>query len=325
MKLSIIIPVYKVRDYIVQCLESIESQPVDKSLYEVIIVNDGTPDCSMDVAAPVIARMPNARVINQENQGLSMARNNGLVVAKGEYVWFVDSDDWLLSNALNDVFEAIKNYPLIDVFSSRLLQFFETSGKTAPDFNPTKTDVSGKEYLQLRYNQGAVQRFIFKHSFLTENNLSFYPGILHEDGLFGYQMLYLAKHICIFDEPIYSYRIRQSGSIMSSISTRSAKDLLFISKELKTFTEDYVSVEDKEWYRYRTAQLIYNMFFFSREIVGSKEFRHFYKENKTYIRKETKVLMSKKETFWRGVYLTYFPIEFFVVRQFIKRLITKVK
>ena len=105
MKLSIIIPVYKVERYVRQTILSVINQ--DHSLFnqsEVIIVNDGTPDKSIEVIQDLIDEYSNIKLINQQNQGLSMARNNGLAVAEGDYVWFVDSDDWLAEYALNDLF-----------------------------------------------------------------------------------------------------------------------------------------------------------------------------------------------------------------------------
>ena len=87
MKLSIIIPVFKVEAYITECIQSIIGTEGD---YEVILVNDGTPDRSMEMAASMVAGRKNVRVVNQENQGLSAARMNGLKEASGEYVWFVD-------------------------------------------------------------------------------------------------------------------------------------------------------------------------------------------------------------------------------------------
>ena len=94
--LSIIIPVYNVEKYIHRCLTSCCKQS-DASLdeYEIIIINDGTPDNSMDVVYNIAKKYSNIVIFNQKNKGLSAARNQGLEIAKGEYVQFLDSDDWL--------------------------------------------------------------------------------------------------------------------------------------------------------------------------------------------------------------------------------------
>ena len=95
-KFSIIIPVYNVEDYIKKCLDSVFNQTYTN--YEVIVVNDGTKDNSMK-----IVKNYDVRIINQENQGLSMARNNGVKKAKGEYILFLDSDDYLEENTLQEI------------------------------------------------------------------------------------------------------------------------------------------------------------------------------------------------------------------------------
>ena len=97
MLLSIIIPIYNIEKYIEKCVSScLQSSQVS---YEIILVNDGTKDGSMDVIRHM-SNLPNISIINQENQGLSVARNTGLSKAKGKYVWFVDGDDWIEPNSI---------------------------------------------------------------------------------------------------------------------------------------------------------------------------------------------------------------------------------
>ena len=104
MKLSIIIPVYNVEQYVGRCLQSCLSQShVKADDYELVIVNDGTKDNSMQVVEEMTRGCTNITVINQHNQGLSMARNAGLKEAKGEYVWFVDSDDWIAEGSISKI------------------------------------------------------------------------------------------------------------------------------------------------------------------------------------------------------------------------------
>ena len=258
MRLSLIIPVYKVEAFIYQCLNSIFSQILGDENIEVIIINDGTPDNSIEIVRG-FSSFPQMKIVEQENQGLSVARNTGLCYAKGEYVWFIDSDDWLLPNAISDVLTHIAAHPEIPVFSTILEKHVEKDNKIEQEFFPAKKDLTGKEYLQLRYQQGASQRFIFKKAFLEKHNLSFYPGILHEDGLFGYQMLYWADKIKILERSVYAYRIRQEGSIMSSISMRTPKDMLFVHQQLIKFCQTMVADEDKLWYRLRIFNILINV------------------------------------------------------------------
>ena len=101
IKLSIIVPIYNVEKYICECVSSLYRQNLDEKEFEVILVNDGTKDKSMEVLAPIIEQHDNIIVINQVNQGLSASRNNGLAKAIGKYVIFVDSDDVIIDNSLS--------------------------------------------------------------------------------------------------------------------------------------------------------------------------------------------------------------------------------
>ena len=103
MDLSIIVPVYNVEKYIKPCIESIFKQGLDDTDFEVIIVNDGTEDRSMEMIADIIQQHSNITIINQENLGLSAARNNGIVAAKGKYILMLDSDDLLIKNSVKPI------------------------------------------------------------------------------------------------------------------------------------------------------------------------------------------------------------------------------
>ena len=109
IQLSIIVPVYNVEKYIRPCIESIFRQGLDETLFEVIIVNDGTKDRTIDMIAGIIHQHTNVTVINQDNQGLSVARNNGIAKARGQYIFMPDSDDLLIENSLNPLPETALN------------------------------------------------------------------------------------------------------------------------------------------------------------------------------------------------------------------------
>ena len=100
ISLSIIIPVYNVEQYLPRCLDSVLQQDIPYEEYEVIVVNDGSPDSSLAIAESYARRYPNVKVVTRQNGGLSAARNTGLEYAKGEYVWFVDTDDRIASNCI---------------------------------------------------------------------------------------------------------------------------------------------------------------------------------------------------------------------------------
>ena len=105
-RLSIIVPVYNVEKYIERCLLSLLNQDIPKSEYEIIVVNDGTPDNSADIAQSIADKNENIIVIHRENGGLSAARNTGMEHVHGEYVMFVDSDDYIEPNVLASIFKS---------------------------------------------------------------------------------------------------------------------------------------------------------------------------------------------------------------------------
>lgn len=118
MLFSLILPVYKVEHYIGKCILScLEQKGINSSEYEIILVDDGSPDHSIDVALDVVRKYPNyqVNVIHRENGGLSAARNTGLRVAKGKYVWFIDSDDWIASDSLSILKNIVEQEDAIDV------------------------------------------------------------------------------------------------------------------------------------------------------------------------------------------------------------------
>lgn len=330
MKLSIIIPVYKVRDYIAQCLESIESQPLDKSFYEVIIINDGTPDDSMDVAAPVIARMSNARVINQNNQGLSMARNNGFDAAKGEYIWFVDSDDTLLPNALNDVLEAINNRKNIDIVATVLQCKRESTGVEFLEYNANYIVDTGRDYMFSGNNKGAIQRFIIRRQYLLDNNIMFMPGVYHEDGAYSHKLLYPAKSLYVLPEPVYCYLLRSQGSIMSTRNPKANYDLVKIYRELIEYCQRNVSKEDEWRFRASIAECLYCSIEFSRKEIFTDEFNAFYQDHKQLLHDTTRKLLEHHSALTlkevvRALHYYLAPLWWTKTKQAIKRMLLCVK
>jgi len=110
MFLSIIVPVYKTEKFLAFCLDSLLSQNMDKSEYEIICVNDGSPDNSQKILEKYAAENNNITVLSQENAGPAKARNKGIAIAKGDYIWFVDSDDFIARNCLKTIKETIEEY-----------------------------------------------------------------------------------------------------------------------------------------------------------------------------------------------------------------------
>ena len=187
IKLSITIPVYNVESYIRPCLESLFKQDLDDLDFEVIVVNDGTPDQSMEKIADIINLHQNIVVINQENQGLSVTRNNGLAVARGEYILMLDSDDLLIENSLKLLLEKALETEVDIVMADYLAmtdqEIEEKQHQILQQPESFFVEKTGKQLFleDLDPYHCYVWRTLYRHEFLVAQNLSFYPGIRYQD------------------------------------------------------------------------------------------------------------------------------------------------
>ena len=230
-KFSIIIPVYNVEKYIKKCLDSVFTQ-TEKD-YEVIVVNDGTKDNSMD-----IVKNYDVKIVNQKNQGLSEARNTGLKNAKGEYILFLDSDDYIEKDLLKELNKSIKNKP--DLVRFQIREVFDTYKK---DYNELSfTNKSGPEAFSIICNYHFVENawaYLYKKSYLEENNFTFKKGTIHED--FGLVPLVIMKASNVNSISYIGYNyVQREGSIMSQKNYEKTKKkvddfynhYLFLIKEI---------------------------------------------------------------------------------------------
>lgn len=236
MKLSIIIPVYNVERWIDRCLDSLLSQDVERSEYEVVVVDDETPDNSMSIVEKYRENNENIRVVTQKNKGLSGARNAGLEVAKGEYVWFVDSDDFIEPNVLSRLLETVYKFNL-DVLCFNLNIYKEEAGKEKyPISFETEEVLDGVGFIEKVDMPPAAWVALYRREFLEANSLFFKEGILHEDQEFTPRAYYLANRIKFENIFVYNY-FQREGSIMKSKSAKKCRDLLIVADSLNDFAE----------------------------------------------------------------------------------------
>ena len=230
--LTIIIPVYNVEKYIRKTLDSIYNQKFPHDELEVVVVNDGTPDNSMNIVSEYDRAHDNLHVINQNNKGLSGARNTGLEAAHGKYVWFVDSDDWLDNECLDKILNLLRS-ATEDVFVFRIKEYDEDGNLLLERTNSYASvhKCSGKECLQNeQFDRTPVQIYIFKHEFLLTNCLNFVEGLIHEDIEFSPRMLIAAKTVVFVPVFSYCYLRRTSGNITSrqTLSQQRLRSMIII-------------------------------------------------------------------------------------------------
>lgn len=234
MDLTIIVPVYNVENYIRSSLESLFRQGLDERRFEVVVVNDGTKDKSMEVIQDIIAQHSNVTVVNQENQGLSVARNTGLKHAAGEYILFVDSDDLLIDNTLKSLLDCAVSTSVDMVMGD----FVKLSDKQIDNYVPSFSEVesiemSGEDafvhYLNPR--ECFVWRTLYRRHFLLDNSIMFIPGIYFEDVPFTTECYLKAERCISMPIPFYIYRQRPN-SIVSSINKKKINDFNIVIEHL---------------------------------------------------------------------------------------------
>lgn len=274
MDLSIIIPVYNVEQYIRRCLDSIYCQNIDEEQFEVIVVDDGTPDNSMVIVEEFALSHQNMTVIHQNNEGLSVARNTGLKNARGEYIWFVDSDDWLMNDAFSVLFPLMNDKK--ELIATILMYVYDSIPLNHKERNIlSDIEVDSVKYLS-DYSVGASQRYIIKRKLLIDKQLSFYPKILHEDGEFGPRLISNVKSVYIMAKPVYCYYQRQKGSIMSSWNLKNTNDLIFVSQRIFDYSKQIVEKKMKENLQGLSLRILMMAFPFQKmktEISISKKYQ----------------------------------------------------
>lgn len=290
MLLSIVIPVYKVEEYIKRTLDSIYTQHFDENCYEVIVVDDGTPDNSMQVVEQFVPAHANLRIIHQENQGLSAARNTGLEAAKGDFVWFIDSDDTITEQSLQIVRNAIEELPGCDFYgfsiaivrqSGTVVNRCVSSPKVHDPYNRA---ISYRELQTYLFINGT--RFIYSRDFLNRHALHFWKGMRHEDMDFMIRALFLAEKICLREEVTYNYLVRE-GSIMQTINMKSFNDLLTIAHSMEQMKQERAKTKSEQAYfdrwLWRLVSIVLAAHMFST--TPSAEYLAFVENNNTFFRK----------------------------------------
>lgn len=235
MILSIIIPMYKVEHYIESCLLSCLKQDIPSSEYEIICVDDGSPDNSALIAENISKQYGNIRIISQKNKGLSAARNAGLDKAEGDYVWFVDSDDWIEEYCLGRIVSKLTDD--IDILQLQYRKVFLNPYRVV---EVRKCSIEGiRTGREITVNGGLpvpAPFSVYRRNFLLNNGLRFFPGIYHEDSEFKPKATYLAQRVSSDDEVSYNYLQRDSGSITSTFSLKRVKDILLVNDHLYSFS-----------------------------------------------------------------------------------------
>lgn len=240
-KISLIIAMYNIRDYIGECITSCLNQKnVSLSDYEIIIVNDGSTDDSADIAFRLIRDCKNARLINKQNGGLSDARNFGLEHALGDYIWYIDGDDIIIDTAVSTLINATKTnaqvyiIDYLELYPDGTKKRIKFSSSRLPDgiFNGHKLLEEGK----IPFPPLMAWLQIQNRNFIIDNELLFLKDARSEDIEYTAKLFSVANKVCHINVALYSYRQNRSGSIINALKND--------TKWIKNLLNIYLSVSD---------------------------------------------------------------------------------
>ena len=282
MKLSIIVPVYNVEAFLNKCVDSLLDQDLSREDYEIVLVDDGSTDSSGALCDTLAAEHGNIRVIHQRNRGLSGARNAGIPVASGDYVLFVDSDDFLCPNVLGTLVGLMESKELdILRFNYQNVNMegavFEPNKYVKPFVDYSDVVCDGETFLNERLGYACYAwQFLVKASILQQEGNGFKEGIYFEDVEWTPRILLQARRVASTDTLVYNYLFRTGSIARNKDAEKKRKAIRDKMTILEGFAALRPQVKDDRWFRGMSSQIALSIF----DIVG----RFFYPERKEYIR-----------------------------------------
>src|SRR6056297_1761051 len=242
MTFSIIIPVYQVEKYLVQCLESILNQSFKD--YEVILIDDGSTDNSGKICDDYASKYSNIEVIHQTNSGPSVARNNGMVRANGDYIVFIDSDDYIEPDSFRQFYMELNKSHFPDLVITPFKTFMGSGKIHYHDLFLQNYDLqcmNKEQVIKLLFDQSEcvwpAWRYIVKRELIEKHHISFPPGMLHEDNEWIPRIFLSAETFSGLNYYWYNYRTDNPDSVMHNIGFQNIMDIL----KIHTMNIQYIS------------------------------------------------------------------------------------
>ena len=277
--LSVIIPVYNVQSYVEECLQSVIDQDLVSDEFEIIIVNDGSTDNSLEICEKFSKSHPNITIINQKNAGLSAARNKGLHNAKGKFIYFIDSDDFISAGYFSQILAYVQKHN-VDFIGFNVRRTTERYKKNKGENIKIKSEyISGIDLLNHHNFNNGVWWYVFRRESLR--GLTFKEGHLCEDGIFTAELLQNVKKAVVLKNVIYNYFINENSIVKTNNLQRSnqiIKDMFFAALYFNTII-DLLPKNDQNYYqaflRLRERQESYVFYGFIRLIKLKKNYSEF--------------------------------------------------
>lgn len=237
IKVSVIIPVYNAAKFLGECLDSLLNQTLKD--IEIICVNDGSKDNSLEILNQYAEKDSRIKVLNQSNQGQSAARNNAMKLAQGEYIGFVDSDDWVDENYYEQLYNAAKRFDS-DIAAGNFMRHGKRIKNKKLNYKKEKLFTNAADKMQAasipKYNY--IWNKIYKRESLFNLNLPFPEGRVYEDMYWLVRVVYGLNGFVTVSGSNYNYR-KNAGSTITLKSPKHMADCVYAEKEMIKFFEEH--------------------------------------------------------------------------------------
>lgn len=291
IKLSFIIPIYNVEGYLERCIQTLYMQGIPEEDFEIIMVNDGSTDNSFAIAQKIANEHKNIKLFTQENQGSSVARNIALDNAKGKFISFIDSDDFLIPYTLKQVLE-IAEENLAEICSFKLIAQNPLGDRVGSEQNlPKMSLISGEEAIVKGVNFWSVCTSIFSLDFLNQHNIRFANGIISQDSEFNMKTYPFAERV-IFTDIISYYYFDNTTSATKSKDPKKVlkkiKSMIFIANSTKKVATMLRSPILRNNYIHRSNSIIFGLIMilirnpYSLSVDKKRELFETLKDNKLF-------------------------------------------
>lgn len=297
MKISVIVPIYNVEKYLRQCLDSVIAQTF--SDWEMILVDDGSTDRSGIIADEYAAEDDRIAVIHQENAGLSAARNAGIDVACGEYIYFLDSDDYIVENTFEILYNTANNTG-VELLVFNGMNFSEDDDGRfikrellIEEFKSWKQIITGRELFCRMLEENSllmccVYLQIVRRDSLLRSGIRFKEGMLHEDNLYSFRLFMEMKSSMVIDRELYMRRIRKDSITGSPVTIKNLDGCSTVYNEITELSHNLELTNNLKTYINRYLRVFFM-------IIAQNYYRLDRKERKLFFSKFRNIVRTASE------------------------------
>lgn len=241
MILSIIVAAYNVEEFIEKCIISCQRQNIPSESYEILVVNDGSTDNTLNILTKLKGTITNLKIIDQINLGLGASRNKGLLYSSGEYIWFIDGDDYLKDDCIKTILDKIEEQNL-DVLVLNYAIVTEKYQIVKNNFNVVRTNqitISGGEFYESYFMKSYTWLFVFKKELFTIDNILFKDRINMQDSEILPRLMFYTERLSYLKEVCYFY-VQQENSFTNTNDGQKRYNYFFSVIQIRKFLKDFL-------------------------------------------------------------------------------------